>query len=334
MRIGVLTSVGRTLDAFFQETVQQWQQQGHVVRCAAGTRPTADLPFDLVDGLTQRPSPANVTVPSRLESWARLHGLDVVLTNTATASTLVRLKRMPCKVTYFCHGLHWNDRWHPAQVVERALLGRADSVVTINSDDREWFAARHPRVFHLREGVGVPDSYPWTPLPPADDGIRLVWAGDFVPRKRPLVAVDIVREVSRLAQPAHLTMLGDGPLLDETIAHAASSSVDELITFAGRTDVRPHLAGAHALLHTATWEGLPRILLEGMSMGRRAYAFDVKGVRDVPEAILEADGDVSALARRIVAQPPTAAVDREISETFRVEAVAARLLDHLEDVVG
>ena len=167
MRIGVLTSVGRTLDAFFPQIIAGWEEAGHEVFCAAGSTPESPLTFDLIEGLTQQPSPANWRVPGRLVSWAQDRRLDVVVTNTATASMLVRVRRMPCKLVYFCHGLHWNDGRHPAQLVEGALARRADSIITINSDDHAWLSRRHRNVVLLGQGVGVPeDAYAWSPSPP------------------------------------------------------------------------------------------------------------------------------------------------------------------------
>lgn len=332
MRIGLLTSVGRTIDAFFQDAVSVWSDAGHMVRCAAGSHPTSSVPFDLIRGLTQRPSLSSVVVPLRLRAWALERELDVIITNTATASTLARVAPLPCHLVYFCHGLHWNRDLHPARLVESALVRRADSVVTINSDDRAWFSARHDNVLYLREGVGVPTTYQWSPLPTGP--LRLCWAGDFVPRKRPDLAVEVMSRVVRARPGSHLTMLGDGELASATQQLARDHGIQDSITFGGRTDVRPHIAGAHALLHTATWEGLPRILLEGVAMGRQAFAFDVKGVRDVPHVGLSRDNDVDALADLIVDNVPQCALDPTVAESMRSDAVARRLLSHVEALIG
>lgn len=332
MRIGVLTSVGGTLDAFFPEIIAGWAAAGHQVFCAAGSAPQSALTFDLVPGLTQQPSPSNLQVPGRLVAWARDRQLDVVVTNTATASMLVRLRRLPCKLVYFCHGLHWNDAWHPAQLVEGALARRADSIITINSDDYAWLSRRHGNVVLLKQGVGVPeDAYAWSPVPEVD-GLRLVWAGDFVPRKRPGHAVEVARRLIDSGVDLQLAMLGDGPLRAETISSAAD--LGGRVTFPGRVRVEEPLRRAHALLHTATWEGLPRILLEGMVMGRRAFAFDVKGVRDVPHALLAPDHDVDALAALVRAHLEVSDIDPSGLEAFRTPAVSRWLLEHLETVVG
>lgn len=334
MRIGLLTSVGRTLDAFFVEMVDDWTARGHDVHCAAGTRPRADLPFDTIRGLTQAPGPSSVLVPRRIRAWAEARELDVIVTNTATASMLARLTRLPCRLVYFCHGLHWNDSWHPAQVVEHVLASRCDAVLTINSDDEAWFRRRHPDVRRLRHGVGVPDGrYPWSSLPPQPP-LRLLWAGDFVERKRPLEAVRVVRHLRDAGTDVRLTMLGDGVLQEEALALAHASGVADLVTAPGRGEVEPAMREAHALLHTAEWEGLPRILLEGLVMGRRAFAFDVKGVRDVPEAVLAPDGDVAALADLVLSHRPVTAVDPGSASGFRTSGVSRELEEHLREVVG
>jgi hypothetical protein len=97
--------------------------------------------------------------------------------------------------------------------------------------------------------------------------------------------------------------------------------------------VQPYIASSHALLHTAEWEGLPRILLEGMVMGRPAFAYDVKGVRDVPHARLAARPEPGELAQLIAGSERPRVVDPNSVTEFRTPAVAAWLLEHLEQVL-
>jgi glycosyltransferase involved in cell wall biosynthesis len=326
--------VGRTLDAFFIEIVDDWTRRGHDVRCAAGTPPDAPLPFDLVHGLSQRPTLGSVLVPSRIRSWVEVRELDVLVTNTATASTLARILPLPCKVVYFCHGLHWNTGRHPAQVVERALASRCDTIFSINSDDYEWLRRRHHDVRLLCHGVGVPDNrYQWSPVPQGER-LELVWAGDFVPRKRPLDAVQVARQLAREGAKLRLVMLGDGELWNDTARAVKEIGLESVVELPGRRPVEPVLRGAHALLHTSAWEGLPRILLEGMVMGRRAFAYDVKGVRDVPHVLLAPDGDAAALASLVADHQPPPGIDAEDVADFRTSRVSAELIGHLEQIVG
>ena len=334
MRIGVLTSVGRTLDAFFVEMIEDWTARGHEVRCAAGTPPAAPVPFDLIPGLSQRPALGSLRVPAQIRSWVREQRIDVLVTNTATASTLARVLPLPCKVVYFCHGLHWNTGRHPAQLIESVLARRCDAIFTINTDDYEWLRRRNSDVRLLRQGVGVPDDrFQWSPMPQADR-LELVWAGDFTPRKRPQQAVRVVQHLVESGTKLRLVMLGDGELWDETVGLVEQLGLQGVIETPGRGPVEQALAEAHALLHTAAWEGLPRILLEGFVMGRRAFAFDVKGVRDVPHALLAPDGDTAALARLVASSQPVTAIEASEGDAFRTSKVSAELLRNLERVVG
>jgi hypothetical protein len=71
-----------------------------------------------------------------------------------------------------------------------------------------------------------------------------------------------------------------------------------------------------------------------MVMGRPTFAYDVKGVRDVPFAILTPDESPASLAALIRTNSPIPPIEQAGLEAFRTPAVAAWLLDHLETVVG
>lgn len=334
MRIGLLTSVGRTLDAFFVEMVDDWTARGHEVLCAAGTAPVTPFSFELIPGLSQRPSLGSVRAPTAIRTWVETRSIDVLVTNTATASALARIRALPCKLVYFCHGLHWNTGWHPAQLVEQVLAGRCDAIFTINTDDQRWLSRRHHDVRLLRHGVGVPDHlFPWSPLPDSHL-LELVWAGDFVARKRPIDAVRVAQELTRSGVDLRLVMLGDGALWNETAELVRQADLEHVVEMPGHGPVEEAVRNAHALLHTAAWEGLPRILLEGLVTGRRAFAYDVKGVRDVPHVQVATDGDPTALARLIGSTRPMRGVDVEDVSEFRTSRVSAEVLGHLEQIVG
>ncbi|MBE4694408.1 glycosyltransferase [Brevibacterium casei] len=307
MRIGLLASVGHMVDSFFPEIIETWTAAGHSVSVAAGT-PTADGDSVVISGLGRRPGPGAVTAWAGLRRWVRSERLDVVVTNSATASALVRTARLEVPVVYFCHGLHWNtgtelgDRvW---QQVEHALLRRTAGVIAINSDDHAWFGQRFDpqRLLRLRSGVGLDlERYRYgEPLPQsADDRLELVWIGEFSARKRPNLALDVVLGLESRGVDVHLRMIGDGDLRSATRERIRRLGLSGRVTADGPGSVVDALTHSHGLLHTSAWEGLPRVMLEAVAVGRRAYAFDVKGVRDVPEAVLAADGDAGALAAAV-----------------------------------
>lgn len=311
MRIGLLTSVPKTVDAFFRPWVDRWRAQGHGVSVAAALV-DAQFRSEYVDtglpGLGQAPGPGAVVAARALRQWVRDARLDVVLTNTATASALVRGVNVACPVVYFCHGLHWSDPPVPvsgrlARLVEGALIPRTAGVITMNSHDRAWFDRRSETLphMHLSAGIGLDlVEWPWVRRAPVRKGgvLRLVWVGDFSARKRPEDALHLMRLLHDRAIRATLTMVGDGPLMTAT---RDASGPSLAVTFAGRVPSARHLAAADALIHTAAWEGLSRVLLEASSTGLPSFGYSVKGVRDCPGARSKgASGDVEALASMVV----------------------------------
>jgi glycosyltransferase involved in cell wall biosynthesis len=322
MRIGLLSSLPVTLDTFFPSWVDRWRAEGHHVAPASG--PGADgsassiVGAVAIRGITRDPSPVNGTAHRRLRAWVRAERLDVVLTNTATASAIVRTARTGVPVVYFCHGLHVTG--HPRVrdrvflAAERALLRATAGVVVLSADDERWFRARVAAgtpVERLDAGVGLDLAhFAATSVPATDDGLRLVWIGELVRNKRPLDALAVAR-LRGLGVDATLTMLGDGPLLEQVRA-AAPAYVDVV----GRQDPVPAITAAHALLHTSEREGLPRVQLEAAAVGRPSFGYDIRGVRDAPGVTaVGVVGDTGALATALErwwrAGAPAPVLDRD-----------------------
>jgi glycosyltransferase involved in cell wall biosynthesis len=326
IKVGLLTSVGRTLDAFFPPIAERLTETGFAVVSASGTH--SALPgWTHLAGLTQRPSLRSAVGVRDVRRWSEAEDLDVVVTSTATASAIVRAALLPVPVVYFCHGLHWEGDTSPAdrpwQLIETVLLRRTASVITLNSSDEEWFRARTRRpVFRLPYGVGVPlERFPAAPVPAGE--LQLLWVGDFTPRKRPMQALAVVRELLGLGCPVRLRMLGDGPLRRDVLREVEAAGLARTISAEGRGDVADALRSASALLHTAAWEGLPRVALEAAAVGRWCYGFDVKGFRDAPLARVAADGDAAALARLIADDHRQGAIAEVPDVRAQVDVVAA-----------
>ncbi len=315
MRIGLLAGVGEMIDSFFPPIIERWEEAGHEVFPAAGNL-ASHRNSHVIEGLTRRPSLSLLRTPERLREWAE--GLDVVLTNSGTASAAVRLSRLEAPVVYFCHGLHWNRGNRPLELLWRAVEGslaaKAAGVIVINSDDERWFRARmqQERLVRLTAGVGLDCSdYPTSPVPSGE--LTLAWIGEFSPRKRPWLALQVAEELKNRGIGFRLQMAGRGPLLEAMRQQIRARELNEHVETVGYGDSADILTTSHALVHTASWEGLPRVMLESLAVGRHMFAFDVKGVRDVPEAVLIPDGDVSAMADRIIAQQRSGALEHGVN---------------------
>ncbi|WP_026926549.1 glycosyltransferase [Granulicoccus phenolivorans] len=299
LRLGLLTSIGGTLDAFFPEIVHSWRREGIEVFPAAGT--PADMGgATVIEALTRRPTPRGLRALGNLRSWATEHDLQVILTNTATASALVRLSPVGTPVIYFCHGLHWNgtgpNAWAP-QLAESALLPRTAGVVCINSHDEQWFARHAPKIPRLRllHGVGLDvEQFPRSPRPIRSGALDLVWIGEYTPRKNPHALLRVARRLRADGIGFRIHMLGSGELLEEI--RAAGADLGQRLHIVGAAEPLEYLRNCDAVVHTAHWEGLPRVLLEAAAVGRPMVGFDVKGVRDIPGVTVVPEGDIAAMA--------------------------------------
>jgi glycosyltransferase involved in cell wall biosynthesis len=284
-----------------------------------------------IRGITRDPRPVNGAAHHRLRAWARDEQLDVILTNTATASAIVRTARTGVPVVYFCHGLHVTD--HPRRRdtaflgVERSLLRSTAGVVVLSGTDEDWFVARvrpGTPVLRLEAGVGLDlTRFAAVRMPPTGDGLRLAWIGEMVRNKRPLDALAVV---TNLGVHVTLTMLGDGPMLEQVRSVAPDG-----VAVLGRRDPVPVLSSVHALLHTSEREGLPRVQLEAAAIGRPSFGYDIRGVRDAPGATATGQaGDADGLARSVAAWwrvgAPTPGVDRAALDWQTAHTAVTRLL--------
>lgn len=336
LTLGLLTSVGRTLDAFFVEAVARWEAQGVRVVTAAGDA-SAHFPRQaVIAGLTRRPSPRNAVALAALRRWVRQERVGVVLTNTATASLLVRAAGVAAPVVYFCHGLHWQGtgpRTLPARAAERLALARTAGIICLNAHDETWFRTHAPRtpLVRLEHGVGLDtarfsreERRSWQPGEP----LALAWCGELSDRKRPEETVRVLDRLTARGITVELTMIGDGPLRPSlTAAHPG-------VRWVGHTDPVPYYRAAHVLLQTARWEGLPRVGLEAVALGLPSAGYDVKGVQDLPGVHLAPDGDADALADAVLAAATAGQDGLPDPELLGAERAADQVLAFVREVVG
>lgn len=337
--IGILASNGLHLDSFFVRIGELLRARGHEVHFAAGTPMDRDSSV-VIPSITQRPRPVNVLAGRDLRQWVEAVDADVVLVNTVTAGWLARRAALDVPVVYFAHGLHWNEagamRTAHWELLERWALPRTAAAIILNEEDRAWFARWAPQVpvHRLPFGVGLPpDTFSASPQP---DTNLVVWIGEHTPRKRPWLAIQVAAELRRRGTPIRLRMLGRGPLTSELLRLPGQLGAVGDVEFPGYQPVAPELSAARMLLHTAGWEGLPRVVLEALAVHRPTAAFDVKGLRGLPAVELAPDRDIGALAE-LVGNLLTSPVDDGVfpgPEKLSDERAAAALEAILTEAVN
>jgi glycosyltransferase involved in cell wall biosynthesis len=152
----------------------------------------------------------------------------------------------------------------------RALFGKdwqndSTSRVLLCGIDLQLFRARSERE-HLRESFGIPPG-----------AIVIGHAGRFVPQKNHSFFMEIAEQCALLDPRAHFLLVGDGPLLADIKARAASSEVAEHFHFTGsRGDVPNLMVNAmDCFLFPSQFEGAPIALVEAQAAGLPCIFSDV-----------------------------------------------------------
>src|SRR5699024_2699028 len=70
----------------------------------------------------------------------------------------------------------------------------------------------------------------------SDGALRMVSTGGLIPRKDPLIAVEVLAQLVERGVDAHLEWLGEGPLRQDTSALAAQLQVSDRLSLPGSVD--------------------------------------------------------------------------------------------------
>jgi len=180
----------------------------------------------------------------------------------------------------------------------------ASKIITVSEFDRRLALdagiARPTRVVTVHNGM--PDVPADLRADPMRVPVRLVMVARFQPQKD---HPTLLRALAGLTdRPWELDLVGDGPLMGDMQALAATLGIAGRVRFLGqRQDVDRILAQAHAFLLVSNWEGFPLSILEAMRAGLPVVASDVGGisesVRDGETGYVVPRGGVEPLRERI-----------------------------------
>lgn len=211
----------------------------------------------------------------------------------------------------------------------RSVLRRADRVVANGVHLQQLAQASMPglRVDNLPNGIDLPpfpDPFP-PPRPP-----RLLFVGQFIPRKRCLELVEALAWLGEHGHSVHATLVGDGPLRPEVQDRAARLPPGITLELPGHQprEAMGQIYRDHdLLLHLSQAEGLSNVLLEGLAHGLAILA--------TPESCDPLLAESGAIRR--VADPTPAALGaalagllqhpQELAAMRRAALESARALD-------
>ena len=148
---------------------------------------------------------------------------------------------------------------------------------------------------------GVPDDYARMSRTDARAALSLspnvrliVWVGNLVPEKQPLLALRAISLVAQRCSDVRLVLIGDGhmlPAVRRTVRTLHCERVVSLLGGLDSADVALWQAAADVVLNTSRSEGLPFALSEALVSGTRVAAVPVGGI---PELLAATSGGTLA----------------------------------------
>ncbi len=217
---------------------------------------------------------------------------DLVHCHSSKAGILGRWAAKQCGIpsVFTAHGWAFTDG---VPETKRKIYRLAESIagswckkiICVSEYDRQLALREIPALKNKLVTVHncIPDTKyqkDWKQFSPQKP-IEIVTVARFSPQKRIMESIDLMKKAMDAHLPFHLTFIGEGPLYQQAISHAAQLGVSQVVTFLGaRTDVEELLPRYDLFLLLSNWEGFPISILEAMRAGLPIMASDVGGVNE------------------------------------------------------
>lgn len=224
-------------------------------------------------------------------------------------------QRMPKTFVGHC-GTSKREEWLREMRVRLALRSRllkqaaqgSTAIVATNRETEQALRLAGANDVRLLVDSGVVRHDAPNVLRPIQPGfLRLLWAGGIIPQKALHLALMAILHV-RWAR-VHLTIAGNGPMMEKAREFVTKRGLDGRVTFLGRVPWRemPGLFGrCDALLFTSLRDSFGSVVMEAMGHGLPVITLDHQGVgtflppdASVKVPVESADATSLALARAI-----------------------------------
>jgi glycosyltransferase involved in cell wall biosynthesis len=329
----IITTVPGTIRAFLIPFANHFREQGWKVDAmACGISENAEClqAFDRVWDVEWSRNPLDLrnflAAPQVIREVVKTEKYDIIHVHTPVAAFVARYalkdlkKQQKFQVIYTAHGFHFHPLGKPLKNavflnLEKLAGSWTDYLVTINRED-ESAAKRYkilpPERVRYMPGIGVDlDRYSPHAVAEADvakvrqemglneENQLFISAIEFIPRKHPQ---DVLRAFATLARPnVHLVFAGDGPMFAEMQQLALDLGVKNQVHFLGhRRDVATLMRASVATLLASEQEGLPRSIMESLSLEIPAIATNIRGNQELLESgcgLLFDVGDIDGFAQ-------------------------------------
>ena len=323
----LVTTIPQTIRAFLLPFARHYRSLGWRVDAAAKDIISANLQteFDTCHDLPLTRNPKDIKAlvqsPSAIRQLVLAGNYDLVHVHTPIAAFLVRfaLKDVTAKpkIVYTAHGFHFHAHGQSLsnmlfKQLEKMAAPWSDALITINHED---FQAAKQAQFATRieymAGIGI-DTQQWQAdkinaaqqddirqsLALTAQDVLFLMVAEFNAGKR---HQDALQALSQTPSNVHLAFAGVGGLQPQIIELATQLGLSHRVHFLGfRRDIAVLMTVSRAVLLPSEREGLPRSLLEAMSLGVPIIGTDIRGIAELAAdncGLLHKVGDVEGLAQ-------------------------------------
>jgi len=314
-KILFVSTVPGTISGFLLPLVDKLKDENWIVHAMAsgisGHRCLAnnfdelwDVPFSRDASKAILGLPSNV---GRIKRILEKEKYTIIHTHTPIASFIVRFAASRLKestrpkIIYTAHGFHFHDLGGKLSnyiYFEAEKIGArwTDVLIVVNEDDYENAIRKNlisiEKVKRL-PGIGVDTSF-FDPDRYSDREVQgkkgelgisertkiFLMPAEFIPRKRHIDAIEAMGLLER--NDACLLFAGTGRLEDSMKKNVEKRDMGKQVRFLGYQDsIRLLMKMSAAVILPSLQEGLPRVLLEAMSMNAPAIATDIRGNREL-----------------------------------------------------
>jgi len=353
-----------TLRAFLLPFASYFRKKGWTVDAAAAGIYRYEECINVFDKVWEVPWTRNFLDLNNLFSASRVireivkqGNYDIVHVHTPIAAFITRWalrkeRKRNLKVIYTAHGFHFVKGGPRFKnfffIVLEKLAGRwTDYLVVINKDDHEsalkYRLISNTNLLYI-PGIGIDSGY-YNPDKVSEGDIEKVRneiglvnddkyflvVGEFNKNK---CQSESVLALSKLNNPQiHIVFAGEGSTMSSVQEMAKDLGIADRIHLLGyRKDIPRLLKGSLALLLTSRREGLPRCILEAMSLEVPVIATNIRGSKELladGAGILYQPGNIDELRRAmdyIIDNPEDAAImgrigRKQVLERYELENI-------------
>ncbi|PIG91484.1 glycosyltransferase family 4 protein [Gloeocapsopsis sp. IPPAS B-1203] len=326
-RLLIVTTIPATVRAFLLPYIAHFRAQGWQVDAMAQGITDCSECMSACDRVwdiewSRNPlDPRNlINAPRQIQQVLTQQNYDLVHVHTPVAAFVTRYvinrwQSTKPRVIYTAHGFHFYRGGSPIKnsiflTLEKLAGHWTDYLVVINREDEQAANQIVPATkVRYMPGIGVDTAYYSPHAVTADEVMQVrqemslspetplfLSIAEFIPRKRHR---DLLQAFASLEPQAHLALAGTGSLQAQMQSLASELGIGDRTHFLGlRRDIPALIRASVATLLVSAQEGLPRSVMESLSLEVPVIGTDIRGIQDLLDShLLVPLGDVSGIAQ-------------------------------------